>query len=123
MLFTGLQETYVDTIDVVPSNFSITEGYSYSAPRRDASLNRSTVFVFRAAPRRLRIRDAYVAPFLDIRIFIRKTATGCKVLHRSSRASVRITIGELAIALSARRFCRLFLPQMRCYTRLKSYSV
>lgn len=88
----GLQETYVDTIDVAPSNFSITEGYSYSAPRRDAALNRSTVFVFRAATSSC---TTHVAPSLDIRIFIREIVTGCKILHKSSRADY----GELANCL------------------------
>lgn len=115
----GLQETYVDTIDVAPSNFSITEGYSYSAPRRDATLNRSTVFVFRAATSSC---TTHIAPSLDIRIFIREIATGCKILHKSSRASVRITENS-RIASSTLRLRHLFLPQMRYYTRLKSYSV
>jgi len=89
---------YVDTIDVVPSNFSSAERYSYSAPRRDAALNRSTVFVFRdatASPP----ATAHLAPFSDIRIVIRAAATGRKVLHKSSRASARIMIRELANCL------------------------
>lgn len=50
--FTRLQETYVDTIDVAPSNFSITERCSYSAP--DARCRIKSVDDFRI-PRHLRI--------------------------------------------------------------------
>lgn len=83
--FTGLQETYVDTIDVVPSNFSITR--EREKERQDRStivrfdtlpLNRST-FTFHDAMSS-RTCNARCTSSSDVKIFIRTAATGCKII-------------------------------------------